>query len=404
MREQKTLRDFLELAAKRRETNSGRRLAEIAQAEGYDISHSTVNKIRKGDYLSAPTTAVLKAIAFLAKEPEEAVMSAAPRARDWRELEAVFDDWNATRERLKLLSDRYARLRGLSIASANVELHYMAQQAVDFREGRSAWHPPYADPRELRPADNVKPVPTGPEAFEQMLLEALTEAGWTPARSSDGGADFAFSGPDGTRVYVELKTPLAPLRAAARDTGQQSEGRRLREEQDHAAEHGQELESDVAAQVVESLQTYLPSVSEEDDDAAREAISRGAAELDLIVLSLLEDQAEMDPSIDFADEYRRQRKALDPIIHTPAGQEALLRLAESVIRDSLGKLEVSEVARNYQKFLNVVDDAPPLTQTEVEAARRAAREMPLAARDTGSISEGRRLRNEQDEAAEAPDG
>jgi hypothetical protein len=106
----RTLSDYLELAAKRRETESGRRLAEIAQAEGHDISHSTVNRIRKGDYLSAPTTAILKAIAFLSKEPETAVFAA------------------AARQRLVLLTDRYARLRGITTTAAERELQSRAQQ------------------------------------------------------------------------------------------------------------------------------------------------------------------------------------------------------------------------------------------------------------------------------------
>jgi hypothetical protein len=124
----RTLSDYLELAAKRRETESGRRLAEIAQAEGHDISHSTVNRIRKGDYLSAPTTAILKAIAFLSKEPETAVFAAAADKQNAADIDAAFEAWYGARQRLVLLTDRYARLRGITTTAAERELQSRAQQ------------------------------------------------------------------------------------------------------------------------------------------------------------------------------------------------------------------------------------------------------------------------------------
>lgn len=145
MTENLTLADYVELALKRREVDSGRRLAEIAAVEGHDISHSTLNRIRKGNYPREVTTQILRAIAHLAREPEEAVFAAAAREREssWGEFEAAFFEWDRTRERLDGLTVRYARLRGISVAQADEELHDMARQAISFRHGTGDWYPPW---------------------------------------------------------------------------------------------------------------------------------------------------------------------------------------------------------------------------------------------------------------------
>ncbi|MGA5467144.1 hypothetical protein [Mycobacterium sp. NPDC050041] len=155
MSDTRSLADFVRIAMKRRNALSGRRLSEIAAADGYDISHSTINRIRRGDYSSEPTTSVLKAIAHLAGEPESAVFAAAAaRTREWGEYEDAFDEWHAARERLLLLTDRYARLRGITPNAAARELEDMAQQMVEFRMGRAGWYPPW-DPEAAieRPRD-----------------------------------------------------------------------------------------------------------------------------------------------------------------------------------------------------------------------------------------------------------
>lgn len=143
MTDTRTLRDFIELAMKRRGTTSGRRLALIAQAEGHDISHSTINRIRKGGYSRTPTTDILKAIAFLAKEPEEAVFAVAAETPEWGELEDLFLEWDATQQRLRLLTDRYARMRGLTSSAALDELNDMSQQMSRVLTGRGGWYPPW---------------------------------------------------------------------------------------------------------------------------------------------------------------------------------------------------------------------------------------------------------------------
>jgi hypothetical protein len=142
--DKKTLRDFIELAAERRKVESGRKLAEIAQQAGHDISHSTINRIRKGDYPSAPTAAVLKAIAFLAQEPDELVFAAAPDTSDWAELEGLVADYLVTHERVRIIVDRYARLRGLIPEVAEAELRNLAPQRNWFFHRHADWSPPWA--------------------------------------------------------------------------------------------------------------------------------------------------------------------------------------------------------------------------------------------------------------------
>ena len=72
----KSLMDLIEIAVKRHNGASGRRLAEIAQQAGHDISHATLNRLRQGIYASRPTDASIRAIAYLAEVPETVVFGA----------------------------------------------------------------------------------------------------------------------------------------------------------------------------------------------------------------------------------------------------------------------------------------------------------------------------------------
>lgn len=72
-----SLTDLVEIAAKRHNGASGRRLAEIAQASKHDVSHATLNRIRTGKYTSRPSDSTLRAIAFLAGVDEESAFVAA---------------------------------------------------------------------------------------------------------------------------------------------------------------------------------------------------------------------------------------------------------------------------------------------------------------------------------------
>lgn len=72
----KSLRDLIEIAVTRHKGASGRRLADIAQQAGHDISHATLNRLRQGSYASRPTDASIRAIAYLAEVPEAVAFAA----------------------------------------------------------------------------------------------------------------------------------------------------------------------------------------------------------------------------------------------------------------------------------------------------------------------------------------
>lgn len=73
-----TLRALLELAFTKRQV-SGRKLAEMAQQQGFALVSTTVNQIRSGAYKSQPTDDTIKAIAWLAGVSERAAYEAAGR-------------------------------------------------------------------------------------------------------------------------------------------------------------------------------------------------------------------------------------------------------------------------------------------------------------------------------------
>lgn len=75
-RTDKSLMELIEVAAKRHGGASGRRLAELAQRAGHDISHATLNRLRQGTYASRPTDASIRAIAYLAEVPETMAFTA----------------------------------------------------------------------------------------------------------------------------------------------------------------------------------------------------------------------------------------------------------------------------------------------------------------------------------------
>ncbi|AOD23842.1 MULTISPECIES: hypothetical protein [unclassified Rhodococcus (in: high G+C Gram-positive bacteria)] len=75
---QPSLRDLINRAAEVRDA-TGRRLAELAQKQGYDLTHTTVNKIRARTYKSQPSDDTIRAIAWLAGVDEEVAYAAAGR-------------------------------------------------------------------------------------------------------------------------------------------------------------------------------------------------------------------------------------------------------------------------------------------------------------------------------------
>ena len=73
----KSLIDLIEIAATRHDGASGRRLAELAQRAGHDISHATLNRLRQGTYATRPSDASIRAIAYLAEVSENVAFGAA---------------------------------------------------------------------------------------------------------------------------------------------------------------------------------------------------------------------------------------------------------------------------------------------------------------------------------------
>lgn len=82
--EKPTLSELIELASAKHNGASGRRLADIAADAGFDVSHTTLNRIRSGTYNGAPSATTIKAIAWLASVSEDHAFAAAgqdvPRA------------------------------------------------------------------------------------------------------------------------------------------------------------------------------------------------------------------------------------------------------------------------------------------------------------------------------------
>lgn len=72
----KSLMDLIEVAVARHGGASSRRLADIAQQAGHDVSHATLNRLRQGTYASRPADASIRAIAYLAEVPETVAFAA----------------------------------------------------------------------------------------------------------------------------------------------------------------------------------------------------------------------------------------------------------------------------------------------------------------------------------------
>ncbi|MFC9767665.1 hypothetical protein [Rhodococcus jostii] len=78
MNEVRTLRQLLREAADLRDL-SGRGLADLATANGWNLNRSTVSKILNGTYVSRPANDTIRAIAWLAGVSERIAFEAAGR-------------------------------------------------------------------------------------------------------------------------------------------------------------------------------------------------------------------------------------------------------------------------------------------------------------------------------------
>jgi hypothetical protein len=72
-----TLQALLDAAMARRQVTSGRQLADLAKANGYALSHATVNLIRSGSHQRRPSEGTVRAIGWLAGVSEREAFAAA---------------------------------------------------------------------------------------------------------------------------------------------------------------------------------------------------------------------------------------------------------------------------------------------------------------------------------------
>lgn len=243
-------------------------------------------------------------------------------AGEYRTPEAIFDDWQRARNSMLNRTLEYAHVRGTRFELAEDELKHVLRMAAEVQGGSGRpWTPPW-DP--------------GPEYL--VGDEPWKAEWWVSSEEVDAGhlaTEF-----EGNKINrVSISTGWDPERVRAF----------------HAAQ-GDEWAPDaaVAGTELDTPQKVSPDVawtSSEVDSTAR----RLAAKLDDEVLSILRDQQTIDPSIDFVNQYLRQRQALDSVLDTPAGQLAHLRLAESILQDAGEKLKASEIAQNYGQFTDVDD-------------------------------------------------
>ena len=146
MPDMKYLAEMVDRASHKHNNASGRQLAKIAEADGYEVSHSTLNKIRAGTYTSDPSPSTLRAIAHLAAVPEHKLLArfTDPAEIEHSELERAFVEWLNAWYQLQNRTLDYARLRGIDFSAAEAELPELRDmfEEVRTRTGRR-WTPPW---------------------------------------------------------------------------------------------------------------------------------------------------------------------------------------------------------------------------------------------------------------------
>jgi transcriptional regulator with XRE-family HTH domain len=192
---------------------SGRRLAEAAKAAGFEVSHSTLNKIRKGTYESEPSVATLRAIAHLARVPEDKLLASIkdPQGIADAEAERVFVEWLNSWNRVQNQVLAYARLRTIPFEDAEAELHDVKSMFEDGQHGgKRPWTPPWNPGPQFRPGEEPwkrewwatsKQVPSGLPGGGRINQISLFPSDWDPERvraaraddESDDGADDSGS-------------------------------------------------------------------------------------------------------------------------------------------------------------------------------------------------------------------
>lgn len=143
MTETPTLDELVEKAAARHNGASGRRLAEIAHQGGHEVSHATLNRIRRGTYASTPTDQTLHAIAFLAGvDPKVAFAALAAQHEETRATADLYYRWARLQLESRRLAHEYAHMRAIDIDAAERELAEIFEMEEDRRRGRP-WTPPW---------------------------------------------------------------------------------------------------------------------------------------------------------------------------------------------------------------------------------------------------------------------
>lgn len=115
-----TLGEIIDLAAERHDGASGRRLAELAQADGFTLSHGTVNRLRRGDKGDV-SHATIDALAHISGVDREAVLRAANQAG--RPAQRIAGEYIRTAADALRLVVEYAEARDVDTATARDELN-----------------------------------------------------------------------------------------------------------------------------------------------------------------------------------------------------------------------------------------------------------------------------------------
>ena len=136
-----TLAEVIDAAAQRHDGASGRRLAELAQLDGFTLSHATVNRLRRGD-VGKVNQATIEALAHLAGVAIEVVLEAASDAADGPSAEALAREYSRLDAELLRIVFEYARARGIELHEAREELGEIQVMAHQLKDGRP-WTPPW---------------------------------------------------------------------------------------------------------------------------------------------------------------------------------------------------------------------------------------------------------------------
>lgn len=162
-----TLAQVIAAAAKRHNAASGRRLAEIAQSDGFTLSHATVNRLRRGEIgtISQPT---IEAVAHLAGLDADLVRTIAVKQQGaGQSPEMLAREYTRVNAELHRVVFDYADARGIDVGDAIDELDEVRVMAAQLKDGRP-WTPPWEPlPDEFLPGD-----------------QPWIEAWWTPAASA----------------------------------------------------------------------------------------------------------------------------------------------------------------------------------------------------------------------------